>query len=154
MKSLAAVLQSVAVTLWVGGMWAIGFIAAPTLFARLADRTAAGVIAGRLFTLIALIGTVCAAYLLIYRLARHGASAFKQLLFWIVLLMLVLVVAGEFGIQPILAALKTQALPKQVMESVFRDRFAVWHGVASVVYIIQSVLGVVLITLHAKQNNK
>jgi hypothetical protein len=36
------------------------------------------------------------------------------------------------------------------MESVFRDRFAAWHGVASVLYLIQSVLGILLVWLHAR----
>ncbi len=61
--------------------------------------------------------------------------------------MLVLTAAGEFGVQPVLAALKEQALPKQVMESVLRDRFATWHGVASGLYVIQSVLGAALVIL-------
>ena len=64
--------------------------------------------------------------------------------------MLALTLAGEFGVQPILASLKDQALPASVMESVFRDRFAAWHGVASVLYLIQSVLGMVLVWLHAR----
>ena len=34
-----------------------------------------------------------------------------------------LAVVGEFAVQPILHALREQALPKQVMESVLRERF-------------------------------
>jgi hypothetical protein len=37
--------------------------------------------------------------------------------FWIVLLMLALTATGHFGVQPILAQLKADALPRQVMES-------------------------------------
>jgi hypothetical protein len=33
------------------------------------------------------------------------------------------------------------------MESVFRDRFATWHGVASILYVIQSLLAVGLVLL-------
>ena len=85
MKSFADALQSIAVTLWVGGMWVAGFVVAPMLFSRLADRALAGTLAGRLFTLIAFIGIACAAYLLIYRLMRYGAAGFRQGFFWIVL---------------------------------------------------------------------
>ncbi len=35
MRGVVHALQSVAATLWVGGMWAIGFIVAPVLFATL-----------------------------------------------------------------------------------------------------------------------
>lgn len=147
MGRFAEALQSIAATLWVGAMWGIGYIAAPVLFSRLGDRALAGLIAGKLFSLMAWIGIGCAIYLLLFRIVRSGTGVFRQGVFWIVLLMLALVCAGEFGIQPIMAALKEEALPKQVMESVLRDRFAAWHGVSSVLYIIQSLLGAALVVL-------
>lgn len=150
MRGFADALQSMTATLWVGGLWAIGFIVAPVLFATLPDRALAGLLAGKLFSLIAWTGMACAVYLLLYRLGRDGAGVLRQGLFWVVLLMLVLTLAGEFGVQPLLAALKAQALPKQVMESVLRDRFATWHGVASGLYVIQSVLGAALVILLAR----
>jgi uncharacterized membrane protein len=152
MDRFADALQSIAATLWAGGLWVTGFVVAPALFATLQDRALAGQLAGKLFGLMAWIGIGCAVYLLIYRFARFGAGAFRQGMLWIVLLMLALVMAGEFGVQPVMAALKEQALPGQVMESVFRDRFAVWHGVSSGLYVIQSVLGAVLVILlgHSK----
>ena len=116
----------------------------------MADRALAGAIAGRLFTLIAYIGIGCASYAIIFRLLRFGGSSFRQAGLWIVLAMLLLTLAGEFWVQPILASLKGQALPKEVMESVFRDRFAAWHGVASVLYLIQSVLGLLLVWLQGR----
>jgi MFS family permease len=150
MRGIADALQSVAVTLWVGGMWAVGFVVAPILFSRLGDRALAGMMAGRLFATMAWIGIACAAYLIIYRCVRHRASCLKQGFFWVVLLMLALVLAGQFGVQPVMEALRAQALPREVMESVLRDRFVTWHGVASVLYIVQSVLGLTLVVLHGK----
>jgi len=147
MGRFAEALQSIAATLWVGAMWGIGYIVAPLLFSRLGDRALAGLIAGKLFSLIAWVGIGCAIYLLLFRMLRSGTGVFRQGVFWIALLMLALVCAGEFGIQPIMAALKEEALPKQVMESVLRDRFAAWHGVSSVLYIIQSLLGAALVVL-------
>jgi hypothetical protein len=147
MRNLAAALQSIAATLWVGGMWVTGYVVAPVLFATLSDRTLAGLVAGRLFSLIAWIGMACAAYLLIDRLVRYRAGALRQALFWIVIVMLALTLAGEFGVQPVMAALKQQALPSPVMESALRDRFVLWHGISSVIYLIESVLGAALIVL-------
>ncbi len=147
MRGIADALQSMTASLWVGGLWAIGFIVAPVLFATLPDRALAGLLAGKLFSLMAWTGMACALYLLLYRLLRDGMGALRQGVLWMVLLMLVLTLAGEFGVQPLLAALKEQALPKQVMESVLRDRFAAWHGVASGLYVIQSVLGAALVIL-------
>lgn len=134
------------VTAWVGGLWAIGYLAAPALFHALADnRQLAGMLAGKLFQLVAYVGMFSAFYLLLHRIARFGVPALKQGFFWAVLAMLLLTLAGHFGIQPLLAQLKAQALPADVMQSVFRDRFATWHGVASIAYLVQSLLGLVLV---------
>ena len=150
MRSVADALQSIAVTLWVGGMWAVGFIVAPLLFARLGDRALAGLMAGTLFSVVAWIGIACAACLIVFRIARFRAGCLRQAFFWVTLGMLVLVLAGQFGVQPVMEALRAQALPKEVMASVLRDRFMTWHGVASVLYIIQGILGLVLVVLHGK----
>jgi len=150
MRALADALQSIAVTLWVGGTWVIGFIVAPLLFSRLGDRALAGAFAGKLFAVIAWIGIGCALYLLLARLVRFGAGCFRQGFFWVTLLMLALLLAGGFGVQAILESLRAQALPKEVMESVFRDRFMTWHGIASVLYVIQCLFGLALVVLHGK----
>jgi len=150
MRAFADALQSIAVTLWVGGMWVIGFIVAPLLFSRLGDRVLAGAFAGKLFAIIAWIGIGCALYLVLYRLVRFGAGCFRQGFVWVTLLMLALLLAGGFGVQAILESLRAQALPKEVMESVFRDRFMTWHGVASVLYVIQSLLGLFLVVQHGR----
>ncbi|MBM3358761.1 MAG: DUF4149 domain-containing protein [Betaproteobacteria bacterium] len=148
MKAIAEALHSVCVTLWVGGTWAVGFIVAPLLFSRLPDRVLAGLIAGKLLSVMAYVGIACALYLLAFRFARFGASCLKQGFFWTAFLMLVLVLVGEFGVHPILDALRAQALPREVMQSVLRDRFDTWHGVASALYVIVSMLGVALVTLQ------
>jgi len=147
---IAEALHAVAVTLWVGGLWAVGLLVAPMLFHHLADRALAGDLAGRLFAAMAYVGLGCGAYLLLYRLLRFGGAALRQGFLWVTLLMLLLVAAGQFGIQPILASLKEQAMPEQVMESVFRARFSAWHGVASVLYLIESALGLALVLLQAR----
>jgi len=59
--------------------------------------------------------------------------------------MLLLALAGHFGIQPFLAQLKAAALPSDVMQSVFASRFKTWHGVASIAYLLQCLLGFVLV---------
>lgn len=130
--------------LWVGGMWAIG-LAAAVLFTNLDDKQLAGMLAGKLFTLIAWIGMGSASYLLVYRIARDGGAALKTLFFWVVVLMLGLVLASHFGVQSILQGLKDQAMPHAVMQSVFADRFQRWHGVSSILYLIQSALGLLLV---------
>jgi hypothetical protein len=137
-------LSLIIVTLWAGALWMTG-ISAYVLFDSLQDKQMAGMLAGKLFTVVSYIGMVSAFYLLIHRLVQNGTMALKQAFFWAVFLMLLLVLAGHFGIQPILEGLKAQAFPADVMQSVFADRFRNWHGVASIAYVIECVLAIVMV---------
>lgn len=136
---------AVVITLWVGALWMTG-LTAYTLFQMFPNDThLAGEIAGRLFTLVSYIGMGAGFYLLIQRVTLAGTQALKQPYFWIVLGMLMLVLIGHFGIQPLIAQLKVDALPNDVMQSVFASRFKAWHGVASLAYLIECVLGLMLV---------
>ena len=150
MRGFLSALYNIAVALWVGGLFATGYLAAPVLFAQIADRSLAGAVAGAMFSVIAWVGLACGTYLLLYVLAGKGWRAIQSGVFWIVLLMLALTAAGHFGVQPILAQLKADALPRQVMESALRDRFSTWHGVSSALYLVQSLLGVALVILQER----
>ncbi|MDP1611303.1 MAG: DUF4149 domain-containing protein [Sulfuritalea sp.] len=150
MRQLASALYSIAVAVWVGGMLAIGFIAAPVLFAQLADRSVAGNLAGAMFTVTAWVGLGCGTYLILFVMFAKGWRSLQSGVFWIVLLMLALTVAGHFGVQPILAQLKADALPRQIVESALRERFNTWHGVSTALYVAQSLLGIALVLLQER----
>jgi uncharacterized membrane protein SirB2 len=137
-------LSLIIITLWAGALWTTG-ISAYVLFDSLQDKQLAGMLAGKLFNVVSYIGLGSAFYLLIQRLLQYGTAALKQAFFWAVLMMLLLVLAGHFGIQPILESLKSQALPADVMQSVFADRFRNWHGVASMAYLFECLLALVLV---------
>jgi hypothetical protein len=132
------------ITFWVGALWTTGAVAY-ALFHTLQDNKLAGQLAGQFFTYVSYLGLFSAFYLLIQRLIGHGTQALKQSYFWAVFGMLLLVLAGHFGIQPILAQLKADAFPADVMQSVFANRFKTWHGVASIAYVFQCLLGFVVV---------
>lgn len=150
MPKFAEYVYSALITLWVGALWAIGYLAAPTLFRMLDDRALAGQLAGEMFTYVAWLGIASASYLLVFLALRKNGAAFKSVIFWLVVLMLLLTLAGYFGIQPILAQLKADSFPREVMESALRSRFMAWHGVSSVVYLVESLLGLVLVALQGR----
>jgi len=150
MRTLTSALYSIAISVWVGGLLAIGLIAAPVLFTQLADRSVAGGLAGAMFSITAWVGLVCGAYLILFVLSGKGWRAFQSSVFWIVLLMLALTAAGYFGVQPILAQLQADALPRRVMESALRERFNTWHGVSSALYLVESLLGIALVILQER----
>jgi Domain of unknown function (DUF4149) len=134
----------IVITLWVGALWMTG-LTAYVLFDSMQDKQLAGSLAGKLFTIVSYIGLASAFYLLIQRLLDYGTGALKQSYFWAIFFMLLLILAGHFGIQPILAQLKIDALANNITQTVFADRFKTWHGVASVAYLAQCLLGFVVV---------
>jgi hypothetical protein len=134
----------IVITFWVGAIWTTG-VTAYVLFNTLQDSQMAGQLAGQFFTYVSYLGLFSASFLLIHRLLGYGTSALKQSYFWALFAMLLLVLAGHFGIQPVLAQLKADALPSDVMQSVFANRFKAWHGVASIAYVVQCLLGFVVV---------
>ena len=102
-------------------------------------------LAGQMFTLVAYVGMGCGVYLMIHHISLSGRAALRLTLFWVVTVMLLITLAIQYGIQPVMADLKLQALPAEVMHSAFADRFKMLHGVSSILYLIESLLGVFLI---------
>jgi hypothetical protein len=142
---LAPALRALLVTVWAGSLWTIGYLVAPTLFATLADRALAGSIAGSLFRIEAWVSVVCGLVLLVLFL-RDRQFAHRRSCLVLVVLMLVCVSVGYFGLQPFMAELRAQAaVSGGVMDEATRARFGVLHGVASVIYLVQSGLAVGLV---------
>lgn len=140
-----AKLRVLIATLWVGSIWAVGYLAAPTLFATLADRVLAGTIAGSLFRVEAWLSLACGVVLLALSGTLAGDAkarlAFRAVVGGMVLCTLI----GYFGLQPFMAALKDSAGPAGVMASDAKARFGMLHGVSSAIYLVQSLLGAVLV---------
>jgi Domain of unknown function (DUF4149) len=137
-------LKLIVITFWVGGLWMTG-LSASVLFDVIEGRQLAGNVAGQLFTTISTIGLVGGSYLLIQSFFEHKTASFKQRYVWVLILMLVLILVGQYGVQPYLAQIKVDALPLDVMSSDHAGRFAAWHGVAGGVYLIECLLGVALV---------
>src|SRR5512135_89816 len=135
LRDLPRHLAALCVTLWVGGMWMLGYVVVPVLFKALPDRQLAGMVAGQLFTMLAYIGIACALYLLVFHLQRSGRAALRSSAFRVTAVMLLLVLIGQFVLQPILADLKAQALPLDVMQSALATQFKTWHAVSSILYL-------------------
>jgi hypothetical protein len=132
---------------WVGSQLTIGYAVAPVLFASL-DRMTAGAVAAQLFRIEAVLGAVCGVLLLALGnvLVRRGVDAYQQLR-WLLAGMLLCVLIGYFALQPFMNALRIAAMNAgtDVGQSAYAGRFGMLHGVSSLFYLIQSLLGVVLV---------
>lgn len=142
---VVSALRLLLVTVWAGSLWTVGYLAAPTLFATLADRSLAGTIAGSLFRVEAWLSVACGLSLLLLLLAdRHFARRRSCLV--LVVLMLVCVSVGYFGLQPFMAELRAAAAANSgVMDEALRSRFGMLHGVASAIYLVESLLALLLV---------
>jgi len=145
MKNLSHHLASLSVTAWVGSLWAIGYLAVPVLFYAQPDRQLAGFLAGQMFVKAGYLGMICGTYLLAYYLAQSGRAALRQGVFWAIASMLMITLIIQLGIQPAMNDLKVQALPLDVMNSALAGRFKRLHGISSIAYLLESMLGIYLL---------
>jgi len=122
-------------TAWVGSIWTIGYLVAPTLFKTLADTALAGTIAGQLFSVEAWFSVVCALMLIV--ISIYQRQHFPKL----VLGMLVCTLIGFFALHPFMANLRAAGLANPDV----KWQFGILHGVSSGIYLMQSVLGAMLV---------
>ena len=145
-------------TLWAGSLWAVGYLAAPTLFATLSDRVLAGTIAASLFSNQAWLSIACALVMLVLLWATNTgtvgifagpavnmAAKSRRNLLLIVVVMLACTLVSHFGLQPMMASLRAAAGPGGVMEGAARNEFGILHGISSAIYLIQSLLAAWLV---------
>ena len=132
---------------WVGSLLTIGYAVAPVLFKTL-ERMTAGSVAAQLFRIEAILGVVCGVLLLALsnQQVRRGSSEYRRVR-WIVAAMVVCVLVGYFALQPFMNALRVAAMDAgtDIANSPYASRFGMLHGVSSLFYLVESVLGLMLI---------
>ncbi|MFO7602385.1 MAG: DUF4149 domain-containing protein [Gammaproteobacteria bacterium] len=137
--------ERVLLTLWIGSLWTTGYLVAPVLF-NVLERSVAGTVAGQLFTLVSYLGLLVIGILLVVAWIQQGCATWGSWRNRILLLMLVLVVVGQFVLQPMMAELKAAGLQADQT-----GQFARLHGLASILYLLNSILGLVLVSWDARR---
>jgi len=132
--------ERILMTLWVGGMWMVGFVVTPTLFQLIEDRTLAGTVAGKLFSITAYLGLVCGGLLLLNVLVFSESRFYKNWRAWILVVMLILIVVGQFVITPMMAEIRIAGLL-----AADKAQFDLLHRSASVLFMLTSGAGLVLV---------
>ena len=137
--------EQIALTLWVGGMWITGYVVAPLLFNMLDDRQLAGSLAGRLFAIMSYLGLVCGAVLIAGQLSTLVAAFRSNWRFWLLCSMLLVIVVGQFVIQPMMVELKSTGL-----EGENAAAFGRLHGISSTLFLYNSLAGLVLVVFRLR----
>lgn len=128
--------------LWIGGVWLVGIFAAPILFDSV-DKAVAGMLAGKLFRAVGWIGIVAGSYLAVWHIWTGGLRAFRSGRFWLVMVMLLCTLVNQFAVFPIIAGFKPAV--SNATEGIFGGGLSSWHTISSLIYLVQSVLGVVYV---------
>lgn len=147
MQAGTAIAERIILTLWVGGLWMIGYLAVPLLFHQLDDTQLAGRLAGEMFRALNWFGLVAGALLLVSnRLqARRPGIDWRAVT---LVLMLVLILANAFAISPLMQELKAGGLAEG---SEAAARFGRLHGLSSLLYLFQSLLGLGLVIFGVRR---
>jgi hypothetical protein len=131
--------------LWAGSVWAVSYLAAPSAFAVL-DSTQAGNVVATMLTREAWLAIVLALLLavLVWRAADLDPKR-RRWLYWLIGGMLACSLAVYLGLQPMMAAIREAAGPGGVRASPQWGTFAALHGVSQVLYLVESILGAILV---------
>lgn len=125
--------ERIILSLWVGGLWSIGFVAVPLIFASLDDRGLAGQLAGQLFSVSGWLAVAGAVLLALLWLPKHGWRHWRQ---YLLLITLALLLIMQLYIQPQIISLRDAGLSDS-------EGFARLHGIASSIYLAVSLLALV-----------
>lgn len=135
------------VTLWVGALWAIGFMAVPLAFIHIDDVSLAGDYAGKLFFAVNVLGIACAIALLL-KYFISDKPVLKLSRFWLVLAMLALTSFFLFYLQPEMAAIKSLDWQQ---DTELTQAFDDLHSFSTQLYLVISLLGLALVVVQDKQ---
>ena len=131
--------------LWAGALWALGYIAAPAVFAAVPSLVAGDVVA-QLLTRLGWVSIACAALMLVLvRVSPDLAPGRQRFLNLLVLAMLACALVMWAGLQPAMAQMRELAGPNGVRASPYWTQFAVMHGVSQLFHVIESVLAAILV---------
>lgn len=120
-------LRFIFAALWLGGLFAVGLIGAPTAFAVVPEKMLAATVASRMFYWMTIVAVVLGAVLALLE-RRHAEPLSAATPFFLVLGGVLFAVLGEFAVVPHLIQAAVNHAPSA----------GLWHAAASLVYLLQA----------------
>ena len=134
--------------LWIGSLLAVGYLVVPTLFSTLTDRQVAGMVAAAIFQIESFVSLALCAFMLIMAniLVRSGINQYRMIR-WILLGIFICALIIGLILIPWMDSLRETALLNgmPVMQSPAAGLFSKLHGSSSLIYLTQSILGILMI---------
>ncbi|QDQ27635.1 DUF4149 domain-containing protein [Chitinimonas arctica] len=142
MQTFPNALRSILTIFWIGGLWIVGLLVGPLLFQQLDNGLAVKMVTV-MFRAMAWVGIVAGIYITVHMLWTEGLRGFQTMEFWLVLGMLALTLVNHFAVFPILSEVKPQM--HTVAEGVFGGGFQSWQTISSLIYLVQSLFGLIYV---------
>lgn len=143
--------------IWLGIILGVGYLVAPTLFISMADKQLAGQVAGEIFKHTAILTIVVTTVLLILAnlFVKRGLGKYRSIR-WLLLIIIVCAVVGVGLIQPWMASLKdlAEASGTTVALSEHAKTFGRLHGVSSILFMCEALLGLLMFWKTSKPGNE
>ena len=126
-----------------------GYVVAPILFAKADSSMQAGMLAGHIFHMVNMGVLFLAAAVASFWMRSHTAGRLN----WILLLLIaVLISINEFGISPLIQAIKDSAgaIDALAKDNPQRVQFGIYHGVSAVCHLLATLMAALLVALGGK----
>ncbi len=134
--------------IWLGVILGVGYLVAPTLFVSMSDKQMAGAVAGEIFkhaamfTIFIVVGLLIFSHVLFKKSALVKYRTIRRLLILIIFCALL----ASLVIQPWMGELKNAAVQSgvSVMSSEHAKIFGRLHGVSSILFLFEALLGLLV----------
>lgn len=136
-------------TLWVGALWSIGYMAVPLAFVSLETLVAAEY-AAKLFFAVNVIGLISGTLILLGKLIIQRGKAIHSWRFWVLIAMLVITLLFSMYVQPEMASVK--AIENWRLDSDLVQRFERLHLLSQNLYLMLSLAGLLLVLSSDKHH--
>lgn len=145
----------IALSIWVGGMAVLAFLAAPTAFRELPTRAQAGAFFGHLlagFSRVELIcATVCLIASLVFHLSKPTFSGWAKVQWFLLAFMMVIAGIHDFYVIPQARAIRVETAesPEAPSESL-RSNFAALHRASEILFGLNLLAGMALVGVSTR----
>ena len=131
-------LKRLVLTVWLGAIWGVGYLAAPILFENLDDPALAGMLAGKMFAVVAWLSMVAGPVMAALTIFTSNRSKRRSLKLLCIAGVMGCMAAVHWWLRPMMDAAR---LP----DGSPGEDFLLIHGASAIVYLLASLLGLVLL---------
>lgn len=136
-------------TLWVGALWSIGYMAVPLAFVSLETLVAAEY-AAKLFFAVNVIGLISGTLILIGKVIIQRGKVLYSWRFWVLVAMLIINLVFSSYVQPEMADIKV--IDNWRLDADLAQRFERLHLLSQNLYLMLSIAGLLLVLSSDKHH--